>query len=132
MSCLEELAACSILCSDKTGTLTLNQLVMEKDYYIPDDRFSEKDLLVYSALASGWVKTDAIDTCIMASLTERTGLTTDDLEKEWKIWSSTPFNAVTKRTEADVTQMATGIRMLCSKGEREKRRGSKREGKKVC
>ncbi len=30
MSCLEELAAVSILCSDKTGTLTLNELTMEE------------------------------------------------------------------------------------------------------
>lgn len=116
MSCLEELAGCSILCSDKTGTLTLNQLVMEKDYYMPDKRFTEKDLLVYAGLASGWVKCDAIDKCIMDSLKERTSITPADLEKEWKIWLSTPFNAVTKRTEADVTQIASGVRMLVSKG----------------
>ncbi len=116
MSCLEELAGCSVLCSDKTGTLTLNQLKMEDNSWIPDSRFTERDLLVYAALASSWVKMDAIDLCIVNALKERTGLTPQDLEKEWQVHSEKPFNAVTKRTEADVTQVSSGTRMLVSKG----------------
>jgi H+-transporting ATPase len=68
MSCLEELAGCSVLCSDKTGTLTLNQLRMESDPWIPNKQFTEKDLIVYAALASSWVKMDAIDLCIVNAL----------------------------------------------------------------
>lgn len=116
MSCLEELAGCSVLCSDKTGTLTLNQLVMENDPWMPNKAFTERDLLVYAALASSWVKMDAIDLCIMNALKERLSLGPADLEKDWKVHHETPFNAVTKRTEAEVTQLATGTRLLVSKG----------------
>ena len=116
ISSLEELAGCSVLCSDKTGTLTLNQLEMEKESYIPDPRFTEKDLLVYAALASSWVKMDAIDRCIMEALKERCNMGPQELELEWKVHHETPFNAVTKRTEAEVSQLSTGHRMLVSKG----------------
>ncbi len=116
MSCLEELAGCSVLCSDKTGTLTLNQLKMEENSWLPDPTFTEKDLLVYAALASSWVKMDAIDLCIVNALKERTGMTPADLEKDWTVHSEKPFNAVTKRTEADVTQNSTGAHLLVSKG----------------
>lgn len=51
-----------------------------------------------------------------SSFQERTGLTTEDLDKDWIVHSETPFNAVTKRTMADVTQKATGVRMMVSKG----------------
>lgn len=116
MSCLEELAGVSILCSDKTGTLTLNQLKMEENPWIPDPQFQPKDLYTYAALASSWVRMDAIDLCIMNALNERTGFGPAELEKEWKVHKSTPFNAVTKRTEAEVTQLSSKTRMLVSKG----------------
>ncbi len=115
MSCLEELAGVSILCSDKTGTLTLNELKLEANPWIPDPQFTNKDLLVYSALASSWVRMDAIDFCIMNALRDQLGLTAADLERDYKVHHETPFNAVTKRTEAEVTELATGRRLLCSK-----------------
>lgn len=116
MSCLEELAACSVLCSDKTGTLTLNQLSMEDEPWIPDPRFTMKDLIIYGTLASAWVKMDAIDTCIVQALRERLKMEPHQLETEWKVLHETPFNAVTKRTEAEVIHIASGQRLLVSKG----------------
>jgi len=44
-----------ILCSDKTGTLTLNVLQLHEPW-LPDDRFSYNELLLMAALASKRVR----------------------------------------------------------------------------
>ncbi|KAG2252663.1 hypothetical protein Bca52824_082799 [Brassica carinata] len=55
MTAIEEMAGMDVLCSDKTGTLTLNKLTVDK---------SMEQLLVNAARASRVENQDAIDACI--------------------------------------------------------------------
>ena len=48
-------ALAEVLCSDKTGTLTLNVLQLNEPW-LPDDRFTYSDMLTLAALASKRVR----------------------------------------------------------------------------
>ena len=64
MTAIEDLAGTDILCSDKTGTLTKNELTMgEPILYAP---YTVDDLYLYAALASQVHDGDVIDTAIGA------------------------------------------------------------------
>lgn len=56
---VEEMAGISILCSDKTGTLTLNQLTLVDPYLNPP--FTNSDLLFNAYLASEAGANDPIE-----------------------------------------------------------------------
>ncbi|KAK7265135.1 hypothetical protein RJT34_32751 [Clitoria ternatea] len=94
MTAIEEMAGMDVLCSDKTGTLTLNKLTVDKsliEVFIPG---VDKDTLVlYAARASRVENQDAIDASIVGMLSDpkeaRAGLTEVHF---------LPFNPVDKRT----------------------------------
>ena len=69
MTAIEEMAGMDVLCSDKTGTLTLNKLTVDKSLIevFPADLDGE-GLLLLAARASRVENQDAIDACIVNML----------------------------------------------------------------
>jgi H+-transporting ATPase len=95
---IEEMANADVLCSDKTGTITTNELSVAR--VLPLERFSERDVLVCGALASREEDQDPIDTAII-----RKGKTVEEVSgvlDRYAIQSFQPFDPVTKRTQATV------------------------------
>ncbi|MDJ0652079.1 MAG: plasma-membrane proton-efflux P-type ATPase [Simkaniaceae bacterium] len=87
---IEELAGMDILCSDKTGTLTKNELTVGKVMAIdkPVDQ-----VLHAAALACHLHGDDPIDKAILSQIKN-----SDDL-KQYKVEKMVPFDPVIKRTE---------------------------------
>ncbi|KAJ0090567.1 hypothetical protein Patl1_14801 [Pistacia atlantica] len=94
MTAIEEMAGMDVLCSDKTGTLTLNKLTVDKSLIEVFVKDTDKDgLVLYAARASRTENQDAIDASIVGMLSDpqeaRAGIT----EMHFL-----PFNPVDKRT----------------------------------
>eukprot|EP00005_Dracoamoeba_jomungandri_P002641 CAMPEP_0174261966 /NCGR_PEP_ID=MMETSP0439-20130205/12693_1 /TAXON_ID=0 /ORGANISM="Stereomyxa ramosa, Strain Chinc5" /LENGTH=1154 /DNA_ID=CAMNT_0015346589 /DNA_START=54 /DNA_END=3518 /DNA_ORIENTATION=+ len=63
LTAIEEMAGMDMLCSDKTGTLTLNKLTIGEPILV--EGFSEERLLFDAALAAQKISPDAIDYCLL-------------------------------------------------------------------
>ncbi len=93
LSALHDIASMTVLCSDKTGTLTRNEATVNTIWPAPG--FSEGDLLRASALASDAAGLDPVDGAIIKAATDR-GWHDGEMERvEFK-----PFDPATKRSEA--------------------------------
>lgn len=90
---IEEMAGMDVLCTDKTGTLTQNRLVLGEPVVF--DELSESALIRYAALASRSEDHDPIDQAIFERM-EVGSLEGCVIEK------FIPFDPVIKRTEATV------------------------------
>lgn len=88
---IEELAGMDILCSDKTGTLTKNQLIIGN---VEAYKISPDELLLFAALCCNLTGEDAIDQAIISKIPN-----IDELKK-YKVEKFIPFDPVNKRTEA--------------------------------
>jgi len=107
LSAIEEMAGVDILCSDKTGTLTKNQLTLGDPILFSSK--SAQDCILAAALASKIEDRDAIDTAVIAALKDQATL------KTYKQVKFVPFDPVSKRTAATVTD-AQGKSVVVSKG----------------
>jgi H+-transporting ATPase len=93
LSALHDIASMTVLCSDKTGTLTRNQATVNALW--PASGASEEDLLRAAALASDPAGQDPVDGAIVKAAAGR-GWQDGEMERmEFK-----PFDPVTKRAEA--------------------------------
>ncbi|MEM9257742.1 MAG: plasma-membrane proton-efflux P-type ATPase, partial [Pseudomonadota bacterium] len=106
LQAIEELAGVDVLCSDKTGTLTKNQLTV--DTPIPLGDVPPERVLLVGALASQRDVDDAIDTAVIAALPDTSQL--DSYSQS----AFTPFDPVSKRTESVVSGPDGELR--CTKG----------------
>jgi len=97
LTAIEELAGVDIFCSDKTGTLTKNEMKVAEPVVL--DGHSERDLFLYAALASKLENSDPIELPIFHYIDEHF----PDLN--WQVYRQTqftPFDPIRKRTEASV------------------------------
>ncbi|KAI9264010.1 plasma-membrane proton-efflux P-type ATPase [Helicostylum pulchrum] len=112
ITAIEEMAAVTILCSDKTGTLTLNKLIVDKPTiktYSPE--YNGEDVIRLCSYASRLENQDAIDFCITHSLPDPTQARAGITELEFK-----PFNPVIKRTEITYRRNEDGKVYRVTKG----------------
>ncbi|NOY74656.1 MAG: plasma-membrane proton-efflux P-type ATPase [Kiritimatiellaeota bacterium] len=92
LQAIEEMAGVDILCSDKTGTLTKNELSLQSPVLFAAK--DEEECVLAGALASKEENNDAIDLAIIGALKDRSRL---DAYNQTEF---VPFDPVSKRTEA--------------------------------
>ena len=107
---IEEMAGVDILCADKTGTLTKNDLSVAE--LVTFDKFTDSDLLMFATLASREEDNDHIDNAIL-SKAKASGIL--DKSKSYKQLSFKPFDPVTKKVESKVED-PSGKESTVSKG----------------
>lgn len=110
LTAIEELAGVDVFCSDKTGTLTKNEMRVADPVAL--EGHDERELFLTAALASRAENRDPIELPIFAYIEEHFA------DLDWKSYHQaafTPFDPVRKRTEAQVEKGAE--RFVAAKGQ---------------
>ncbi len=107
LSAAEDAATMDVLCVDKTGTITMNQLAVTGVILL--GTATEADVLFAGALASQEANQDPIDLAFLAAAKERHVF--DDFSKATPL-SFAPFDARNRRTEAVVEQNGQRLRVM--------------------
>jgi H+-transporting ATPase len=107
LSASEDAATLDVLCVDKTGTITMNQLAVTG--VIPLDHATESDVLFAGALASQEANQDPIDLAFLAAA--KAHHVVDGAPAVTPV-SFAPFDAQNRRTEAVVEQNGQRLRVM--------------------
>ena len=107
LSALHEAATIDVLCSDKTGTLTLNEMSVREVRPLKPG-YDEADVLDFAALASSTDGRDLIDTVIR----ELSGERNDGGRAPRTATSFKPFDPTAKMAEATAIDQGREIRIV--------------------
>ena len=105
LSATEDAATLTVLCLDKTGTITQNKLSVQD--MEAAENFTTDDILKYGVLASVAANNDPIDMAFLQKATDNKTDTSGYLQT-----SFTPFSAAIKRTEAMVQKDGTQFKVM--------------------
>jgi H+-transporting ATPase len=108
---IEEMAGMDVLCSDKTGTITKNELTVGE--IKPFEGFTSGDAMLFGTLASRKEDKDPIDDAVIAKA--ETFSAVAGAIGGYKVAEFKPFDPVSKRTEATV-EAADGKSFKVTKG----------------
>ena len=110
LSAIEDMAGMAILCSDKTGTLTMNRMVIQDETPIYCKGETQYSILRYAAMAAKWKEPprDALDTLVLNAV-DISSL--DSIEQV----EFMPFDPEVKRTEGTIKD-TTGKVFKTTKG----------------
>lgn len=98
LAAIEEMAGMNMLCSDKTGTLTMNTMMIQDHCPTYSDYATDmKSTVQYAALAAKWKEPpkDALDTMVL-------GAVDFDALDQYEMVDHMPFDPVLKRTESTI------------------------------
>ena len=111
LAAIEDLAGMSILCSDKTGTLTMNKMEIQDETPVYQEGQNRYTLLRYAAMAAKWKEPprDALDTLTLTAVDMPSLDTVEQLEYM-------PFDPIVKRTEGTIRDLKTGLTFKTTKG----------------
>jgi H+-transporting ATPase len=107
LAALHEAAMIDVLCADKTGTLTANELAVSSIRPVAPG-YNETDVLAFAALASSAEGQDPIDTAIRSMLGRRT----DTERSPPTVVRFTPFDPAVKMAEATAIDRGRAIRIV--------------------
>jgi H+-transporting ATPase len=108
---IEEMAGVDVLCSDKTGTITKNELTLAEAQVF--GKFEIDDAFLYGTLASREENHDPIDDAVI--IKAKAIKPVADVLGQYSVLDFKPFDPVSKRTEATV-QGSDGSTFKVSKG----------------
>ncbi|RCH95807.1 hypothetical protein CU098_005656, partial [Rhizopus stolonifer] len=117
LTAVEEFASVSILCSDKTGTLTKNELTFDEPYL--SGTYTKDDILLYSYLAAEVATDDPIEFAVRTAAEKYHPQVNNDgshTVQGYKVLSFKPFNPSDKTAEATVQENATEDKFRVAKG----------------
>ncbi|KAG0201197.1 hypothetical protein BGX28_005919 [Mortierella sp. GBA30] len=118
LAAVEEMSSLSILCSDKTGTLTLNELTFDEPYLC--EGYSANDLLLYSYLASEFGANDPIEVAVRQAAELQVPVLRNRPASNkvpgYDISSFVPFNPSVKYTQATVRDLNNNTTFKVAKG----------------
>ena len=100
LSAVDEAASIDVLCADKTGTLTRNQLSVTSVHPLPG--FDESHVLTMAALASSDGGQDPVDAAIRSAAAQKVSANPP------KLSHFKPFDPATKMSEATATDSSLG------------------------
>ncbi len=111
LAAIEDMAGMTMLCSDKTGTLTMNKMMIQEEtpVYWPGE--TQYSILRYAAMAAKWHEParDALDTMVLGQADLKSLDSVEQLDYM-------PFDPVVKRTEGTVKDKKTGKTFKTTKG----------------
>ncbi|KAL3931738.1 MAG: hypothetical protein SGARI_004134 [Bacillariaceae sp.] len=111
-SAIPEMAGMDILCSDKTGTLTLGKMtVIPEECVVFHDNTTVQEMMELTLVCSRIEHSDAIDAAVTKYFDDPAGVL-----RNYQVTKFVPFDPATKKVTAVAKKLSTGEELCICKG----------------